>query len=55
MGFNRHDYRLDSYGGNPTRNFQTTQLGGYVHGRFEFGIGFNLSTGARADYMRYTD
>lgn len=55
VDFNQHDYRVDSYGDNPTRNFQTTQLGTYVQGRFEFGNGFDLSTGARADYMRYTD
>ncbi|MBU2957872.1 TonB-dependent receptor [Paracoccus sp. 1_MG-2023] len=55
VDFNQHDYHVDSYGDNPTRNFQTTQLGSYVQGRFEFGNGFDLSTGARADYMRYTD
>ncbi|MDS9466651.1 TonB-dependent receptor [Paracoccus sp. MBLB3053] len=54
------DYRVDNYGDHSatrTRpfNLETTQIGAFVQGRFEFENGIDLSTGLRLDHQRYTD
>ncbi len=57
----RHDdYRVSNYGDHSaarTRDFNvdTTQIGAFVQGRFEFENGIDLSTGMRLDHHRYTD
>lgn len=57
MDVGQHDYHTDNYGNNNRRyrDFDTTQVGLYTQGRFEFGNGFKLSTGARYDFYRFDD
>jgi hemoglobin/transferrin/lactoferrin receptor protein len=57
VDFGRHDYAIDNYGNNDRRyrDFDTTQIGAFTQGRFEFDNGFNLSTGARYDGHRFVD
>lgn len=57
LDFGMHDYAVDNHGSNNRqyRNFSTAQIGLYAQGRFEFGNGFELSTGARLDTHRFTD
>src|SRR5690606_34041441 len=53
----RHDYHTDNYGNKDRRyrDFETTQVGLYSQGRFEFDNGFTLSTGARYDFHTFND
>lgn len=57
VDFGQHDYHIDNYGVNDRRyrDFSTSQVGAFAQGRFEFGQGFKLSTGARYDAHRFTD
>ena len=57
IDYGRHKYHTDNYGNNNRRyrDFDTTQVGIFTQGRFEFANGFNLSTGARFDKHEFTD
>lgn len=57
IDFGQHDYHTDNYGNNNRRfrDFDTTQVGVFTQGRFEFDNGFNVSTGARYDSHRFED
>ncbi len=57
LDFAWNDYRVDNYGDHSTaqpriREFSTAQVGLFTQGRFEFGNGISLSTGARYDHNR---
>lgn len=57
LDFAWNDYRIDNYGDHSAAQprvweFSTAQVGLFAQGRFEFGNGISLSTGARYDHNR---
>lgn len=60
IDFARKDFRVDNYGDAATalpqvKTIESTQVGAFAQGRFEFDSGIDLSTGLRLDHHRYTD